>query len=116
HDAKIQSRRLRANGWPVPKHCDDVMIMSYVINPGLPSHALGNIARDRLKLDVVTRKDVSKTAPLFATDHEIGSSPLAAHHQFLGEKSDIVISLHAALRPDLQRDPALVKIYEEIEM
>src|SRR5205814_5781947 len=47
HDAKLQMRRLAANGWPVPKRFADTMIMSYVINPGLPSHELGNIARDR---------------------------------------------------------------------
>ena len=52
YDAKAQSRRLAAAGWPVPARWVDVMLISYVINPGLPSHALGNIARDRLKQDV----------------------------------------------------------------
>ncbi|HWW62486.1 MAG TPA: 5'-3' exonuclease H3TH domain-containing protein, partial [Thermoanaerobaculia bacterium] len=46
YDAKAQSRRLRAGGLPVPSRWSDVMLLSYVINPGLPSHALGNIARD----------------------------------------------------------------------
>src|ERR1700686_2632819 len=86
HDAKLQGRRLAANGWPVPAHFADTMIMSYVINPGLPSHSLGNVARDRLKLDVVSRKDVAKTAPLLALDHEIGS-PIGPYQQYLGEKS-----------------------------
>jgi DNA polymerase-1 len=116
HDAKIAARRLRTNGWPVPSRWDDTMIMSYVINPGLPSHALGNVARDRLKLDVTSRKDVAKTAPLFAADHEIGSSPLSQYQQYLGEKSDVTASLREVLEPELRRDPALVKIYEEIEM
>src|SRR5438132_3472839 len=92
------------------------MIMSYVINPGLPSHELGNIARDRLKLSVQSRKEVAKTAPLFALDHEIGSTSVGAYHQYLGEKSDITLSLKEVLEPELQRDPALVKIYETIEM
>ncbi len=92
------------------------MIMSYVINPGLPSHAFGNIARDRLKLDIVTRKDVQKTAPLFALDHEIGASAIGAYQQYLGEKSDIALALQAVLEPELRHDPALEKIYETIEM
>ncbi len=92
HDAKLQMRRLAANGWPVPKRWADTMIMSYVINPGLPSHELGNIARDRLKLGVESRKDVAKTAPLFALDHEIGSSSVGPYHRYLGEKSDITPS------------------------
>ncbi|HYS55693.1 MAG TPA: DNA polymerase I [Thermoanaerobaculia bacterium] len=116
HDAKLQMRRLAANGWPVPKRWADTMIMSYVINPGLPSHELGNIARDRLKLGVESRKDVAKTAPLFALDHEIGSSSVGPYHRYLGEKSDITFSLKEVLEPELRRDPALVNIYETIEV
>jgi DNA polymerase-1 len=116
YDAKAQERRLRAGGLPVPKRWADVMLMSYVINPGLPSHALGNIARDRLKLDVLVRKDVQKTAPLFALDHEIGSSALSPYQQYLGDKSDVTFALHQVLEPELRRDAALADIYERIEM
>jgi len=116
HDAKLAARRLRTNGWPEPARWQDTMIMSYVINPGLPSHALGNVARDRLKLDVSSRKETAKTAPLFEVEHEIGSSPLSPYQQYLGEKSDVTASLREVLEPELRRDPALVKIYEEIEM
>ena len=116
YDAKAQSRRLRAAGIPVPQRWDDVMLTSYVINPGLPSHALGNIARDWLKQDISARKDVQKTAPLFALDHEIGSSPLGAYQQYLGEKSEVIVALREVLEPELRRDPALSDIYERIEM
>jgi DNA polymerase-1 len=116
HDSKMQSRRLAANGWPVPARWADTMIMSYVINPGLPSHELGNVARDRLKLDVTSRKEASKTAPLFALDHEIGSSPISPYQTYLGEKSDVAISLKNTLDPELRREPALVDIYDRIEM
>jgi DNA polymerase-1 len=116
HDAKLQSRRLEANGLPIPPRIADTMIMSYVINPGLPSHTLGNVVRDRLKQDVLTRKDVQKTAPLFALDHEIGSSIIGSHVQYLGEKSDVIITLQTALEPELRRDEALQRIYDEIEM
>ncbi len=116
YDAKLQRRRLAANGFPVPQRWLDTMIMSYVINPGLPSHAFPNIARDRLKIDVVSRKDLQKTAPLFAIEHEIGSSPLSPYQPYLGEKSDIALALKEVLEPELQRDPALVKIYDTIEM
>src|SRR5205085_2451750 len=88
--------------------------MSYVINPGLPSHELANVARDRLKLDVLSRKDVAKTAPLFALDPEIGSA--GPYTRYLGEKSDFALSIKEVLEPELRRDPALVKIYETIEM
>jgi DNA polymerase I len=111
HDVKAQLRRLAANGWPQPKNFTDTMIMSYVINPGLPSHALANVARDRLTRDVLSRKDVAKTAPLFAIGHESGVSD-----QYLAEKSEIAVALKNALLPELRRDPALVDIYDRIEL
>ena len=116
YDAKAQSRRLRAAGWPVPKRWADVMLMSYVINPGLPSHALANIARDRLKQDVLVRKDVAKTAPLFEIEHEIGSTALTPYQDYLGEKSDLAVALRNVLEPELIRDAPLRDIYERIEM
>jgi DNA polymerase-1 len=116
HDVKLQMRRLAANGWPVPVRFADTMILSYVLNPGLPSHAFGNIARDRLKIDLATRKDVAKTASLFEIDHEIGSSPLSPYVQYLGERSDVAIGLRDMLEPELQRDAELEKIYQTIEL
>ncbi|MEA2568678.1 MAG: polymerase [Acidobacteriota bacterium] len=116
HDVKLQMRRLATNGWPVPARFADTMILSYVLNPGLPSHAFGNIARDRLKLDLSSRKDVAKTASLFEIDHEIGSSPLSPYIQYLGERSDVAIGLRDMLEPELRRDTELEKIYETIEL
>jgi DNA polymerase-1 len=116
HDAKLQMRRLRENGWPAPENFADTMIMSYVLNPGLPSHALGNVARDRLKQDIVTRKDAQKTAPLFALDHEIGASAISPYVPYLGDKSDVAVALKDVLEPELRRDASLVRIYETIEL
>jgi DNA polymerase I len=116
HDAKLQIRRLDAGGWPVPKRWDDTMLMSYVINPGLPSHSLANVARDRLKQEIVTRKDVQKTAPLFAIDHEIGSSEITPYLQYLGDKSEMAMALRDMLEPEVKRDPAVGDIYKRIEL
>ncbi|MFZ2489959.1 MAG: DNA polymerase I [Thermoanaerobaculia bacterium] len=117
YDAKAQLRRLQRLGWESNVTWSDVMLMSYVINPGLPSHALGNIARDRLKQDIVLRKDVvAKTTPLFAIDHESGSSPLGPWQPYLGDKPDAVRALAEVLEPELRRDPALADIYHRIEM
>jgi len=114
HDAKLQCRRLHAAGWPAPKRWADTMLMSYVINPGLPSHELGNVARDRLKQDVQARKEIAKTAPLFEIDHEVGSTKIAPYQSYLGEKSDIALALRDMLEPELRDE--LGKIYETIEL
>jgi DNA polymerase-1 len=116
HDIKLQLRRLAANGWPLPARFSDTMIMSYVNNPGLPSHAFSNVARDWLKREMASRKEAAKTAPLFALDHEIGASAVSPYQQYLGEKSDVTIALKEMLTTELQRDPALVDIYDRIEL
>jgi len=116
HDIKLQLRRLAANDWPLPARFGDTMIMSYVNNPGLPSHAFSNVARDWLKRDVASRKEVAKTAPLFALDHEIGATALSPYQEYLGEKSDVTVALKEMLTTELQRDPALVDIYDRIEL
>src|SRR3954467_6897735 len=116
HDIKLQLRRLAAQRWPPPARFSDTMIMSYVNNPGLPSHAFSNVARDWLKRDVASRKEVAKTAPLFALDHEVGATALSPYQQYLGEKSDVTVALKTMLTPELQRDPALVDIYDRIEL
>ena len=116
YDTKAQMRRIRAAGWREPSRWSDIMLMSYVLNPGLPSHAFGIIARDRLKQDVLTRKDAQKTAPLFALDHEIGATALGAYQQYLGDKADLTMALRDVLEPELMKDAALRNIYETIEM
>jgi DNA polymerase-1 len=116
HDIKLQLRRLAANGWPLPARFSDTMIMSYVNNPGLPSHAFSNVARDWLKREMASRKEVAKTAPLFALDHEVGANAVSPYQQYLGEKSDVTIALKEMLTTELQRDPALVDIYDRIEL
>jgi DNA polymerase-1 len=116
HDIKLQLRRLAANGWPLPARFSDTMIMSYVNNPGVPSHAFSNVARDWLKREMASRKEVAKTAPLFALDHEIGASAVSPYQQYLGEKSDVTVALKEMLTTELQRDPALVDIYDRIEL
>jgi DNA polymerase-1 len=116
HDIKLQLRRLAANGWPLPARFSDTMIMSYVNNPGLPSHAFSNVARDWLKREMASRKEVAKTAPLFALDHEVGGNALSPYQQYLGEKSDVTVALKEMLTTELQRDPALVDIYDRIEL
>ena len=118
YDAKTQMRRLHAAGWPVPRRFTDVMLMSYVINPGLPSHLLGNVARDRLKQDVLSRKDIAKTPPrtLFELEPVTGSAALEAFRQYLGEKTDITFALREMLEPELHRDAALLDIFNRIEL
>jgi len=108
HDLKLQLRMLGFAEWPAPSNFADTMIMSYVLNPGLQSHTLDNVARERLTRDVQLRKDLNKKCPTF----DLGEECL----QYLGEKSDLVLSIYELLRPQLDADQALNRIYSDIEL
>lgn len=108
HDLKLQLRILGLAAWPAPSTFDDTMIMSYVLNPGLQSHTLDNVVRERLSRDVQLRKDLNKKCPSF----DLGDECL----HYLGEKSDLVLSIHELLRTQLHADPALNKIYFGMEL
>ncbi|HXI12508.1 MAG TPA: DNA polymerase I [Thermoanaerobaculia bacterium] len=107
HDMKTQVRRLVAEGLPRPQSFADTMIMSYVLNPGLASHLLANIAAERLGMSIQSRKDLAKSSPTLTFD--------PAWISYLGEKSDATITLLERLSTELDKDTALESIYETIE-
>jgi DNA polymerase-1 len=108
HDSKALIRRLRTAGWTPPTTPDDTMLESYVINPGLQSHSLESAVRDRLKRNITLRKAVEKSSPGPAL-----SSPWL---EYLGEKSEMILSLHGLLSHELAREAALSDIYRAVEL
>jgi DNA polymerase-1 len=108
HDVKAELRKLMAAGWALPRHYDDTMIMSYVLQPGAYGHTLEIMARERLRRDVISRKEVYKAQTLFTLEDR--------SCEYLGEKSEMASCLWGELAPQLGAEPALRKIYEEIEL
>ncbi len=108
HDVKAELRKLMAAGWQAPRRLDDTMIMSYVLQPGAYGHTLEIMARERLRRDVISRKQIYQAMPLFTLED--------ATCEYLGEKSEMASCLWAELAPQLEAEPALRKIYEEIEL
>ncbi|HEY0788007.1 MAG TPA: DNA polymerase I, partial [Thermoanaerobaculia bacterium] len=108
HDVKGELRKLMAAGWQLPRNFDDTMIMSYVLQPGAYGHTLEIMARERLRRDVVTRKQIYQSMTLFTLED--------ASCEYLGEKSEMASCLYAELLPQLNAEPALRKIYDEVEL
>ena len=109
HDIKGELRALQRAGWRWPSRYHDTMIISYVLQPGAYGHTLDVLARERLRRDVVTKKELLKAAGSFDLQN-------AASCAYLGEKSEIAICLWKDLEPPLEADPPLKKIYETIEL
>lgn len=108
HDAKAQIRRLYAAGLPVPAEIADTMIQSYVLNPGAFVHSLESLVRERLAVDVMSRKEATKATGAIAFDQP------GCH--FLGEKADLTLRLLELLEPRLEADAALLDVYRRFEM
>ncbi|MHB0971355.1 MAG: DNA polymerase I [Thermoanaerobaculia bacterium] len=108
HDAKALIRRLSAGGLPVPDEIADTMIQSYVLNPGAYVHSLESLVRERLAVDVMSRKEATKLSGTISLDQP------CCH--FLGEKADLTLRLLELLEPQLEADSALLDVYRRIEM
>ncbi|MGH9457756.1 MAG: DNA polymerase I [Thermoanaerobaculia bacterium] len=108
HDVKAELRKLQGAGWPLPENFDDSMIASYVLQPGAYGHTLEILARERLRRDVISRKDLYKALMVFTLD-----GPAC---EYLGEKAEMAVCLWRELEPQLAGDPELRKIYDEIEL
>ena len=109
HDMKAEIGKLGAAGWPVPGRFHDTMIVSYVLQPGAYEHTLDVLARARLKREVVSRKDVFDGSTLFVPDSTEAC-------RYLGEKAEMAVCLWRDLQPQLEADPPLKKIYEDLEL
>jgi DNA polymerase I len=108
HDMKAELRRLTAAGWPVPQTYDDTMIMSYVLHPGAYGHELDTLSRERLRRDVMSFKALLKCAPALNLE-----KPCL---DYVGEKTDITMSLLSIVEPELERSPELKRIYQTLEL
>ncbi len=109
HDAKNFLRYLLHQSLPFPVHYDDVMIMSYVLNPGAFGHTYEHIARERLTRDVLSRKELLKASGQLT----IGDGTAV---DYFAEKAELTLAFHALLEPLLRAEETLLRIYDEIEL
>ncbi|MFT5432547.1 MAG: DNA polymerase-1, partial [Myxococcota bacterium] len=71
HDLKETLIALAGEGAPVDGPLVDVMVQSYVLDPGRRGHDLGSLGRDFLGLEVPARKSVVGTAKSEVSMHEV---------------------------------------------
>lgn len=91
----------------------DTMLESYVFNSTASRHDMDTLAKRHLGYDTIHYTDVAgkgaKQIPFSQVD-----VPTAA--RYAAEDADITLRLHQAMWPKLQAEPALAKVYEEIEI
>jgi DNA polymerase I len=108
HDAKQLIETLQASGLPLPAKVDDVMLMSYALNPGAYSHELDSLIRERLGADPLGRKELGDVSSLLTLEGQ----PL----EYAAQRADLIGGLHELFWLPLEKNDELRRIYEEVEL
>ena len=104
---------LRRHGINVQGYHDDTMLESFVLNSTASRHDMDSLARRYLGYDTVKYEDVAGKGA-----KQIAFSQVAIDDAtgYAAEDADITLRLHRALSAQLDAEPALAKVYREIEM
>ena len=104
---------LRCHGVEVRGYADDTMMQSFVFNAGASRHDMDSLAKRYLGYDTVKYVDVAgKGAKQIPFSHVA----LDDATRYAAEDSDVTMRLHRALRPKVAAEPALERVYREIEI
>ncbi|WP_054659786.1 DNA polymerase I, partial [Stenotrophomonas pictorum] len=104
---------LRRHGVDVQGYADDTMLESFVLNSTATRHDMDSLAQRYLgytttKFEEVAGKGVKQISFAQVGIDEAGS--------YAAEDADITLRLHRVLAPQLAAEPALEKVYRQIEM
>ncbi len=112
HNVKYDWLVLRRAGVELGGVAYDSMLASFVLDPGRRSHALDELARERLSLRMRTYAELvgrGREARAFA------AVPVAEAARYCAADSEMVLRLHDAFRPELE-DHELARLLATIEV
>jgi DNA polymerase-1 len=104
---------LRRHGVDVAGYADDTMLESFVWNAGGSRHDMDSLAKRYLGYDTIKYAQVAgKGAKAIA----FSQVALDDATRYAAEDADITLRLHRVLSAKLATEPALARVYREIEM
>ena len=112
HDVKYDWLVLRRAGVELAGVAYDVMLASFVLDPGRRSHALEDLARDRLSLAMRTHAEVVGRGK---GERPFAAVPVTDAARYGATDSEVVLRLRAALQPELE-DHQLLRLLHTIEV
>ncbi|SKA23280.1 DNA polymerase I [Novilysobacter spongiicola] len=104
---------LRCHGLEVAGYSDDTMLESFVFNATASRHDMDSLASRYLGYQTIKYADVAGKGAKQITFNQVAledATPYAA------EDADITLRLHRVLGPKLAAEPALERVYREIEV
>jgi DNA polymerase I len=112
HHLKFDAHVLRNHGIEMRGMRFDSMLESYVLNSTATRHDLESAARFYLGLETIHYEDVAGKG---AKQLSFNDVPVEAAGEYSAEDTDVSLRLHRALWPRLAAEPALARLYVEIE-
>jgi DNA polymerase-1 len=112
HNIKYDWLVLRRAGTELAGVTYDSMVASFVLDPGRRSHAIDELARDRLSLVLRTRGELVGRG---RSERPFATVPVADAARYGAADSEMVLRLEAAFRPELE-DHELLPLLETIEL
>ncbi len=90
----------------------DSMLESYVLNSTATRHDMDSCARLYLGIETIKYEDVAGKG---AKQIPFNQVPVETASEYAAEDADVTLQLHRVLHAALAKEPALLKVYEEIE-
>ncbi len=112
HNIQYEWLVLRRAGVELAGVAYDSMLASFVLDPGRRSHAIEDLARERLSLQVLTYADVAGRG---RGERPFAAVPLTDAARYCCGDSEMVLRLREAFRPELE-DHKLLALLEQVEV
>jgi len=112
HNVKYDALVLRRAGAELAGVAYDSMLASFVLDPGRRSHAIDELARDRLSLVMRTYPELVGRGK---AERPFAAVPLVDAARYCAADSETVLRLRAAFQPELE-DHQLIRLLETIEL
>ena len=109
HDGKASWVALARAGIPLGGVAYDSMVASFVLDPGNRSHALADLARERLSMELPT------TTQLLGKDRQFADVAPAEAARVSAAQAEMVLRLEEAFRAEIE-EHHLAPLLEEIEI
>ena len=104
---------LRRYGVEVRGYADDTMLESFVYNATATRHDMDSLAKRYLGYDTVKYEQVAGKGAKAISFTQVALEEATC---YAAEDADVTLRLHLALAPKLAAEPALERVYREIEM
>jgi DNA polymerase-1 len=112
HHLKYDAHVLRGCGIALAGMRHDSMLESYVLNSTATRHDMDSCAKLYLGIDTIKYEDVAGKG---ARQIPFNQVPVDKAAEYAAEDADVTLQLHRVLHAALEKEPALLRVYEEIE-